>query len=69
MGKRLWSRFRDWDRQRKFGCEFGDFLFLLVVMFVVGFVCIVVVDTLASYVFFGVVVAVCECLMNRSTPY
>lgn len=27
--KNLWTHFRTWDKGRKFGCEFKDFLILL----------------------------------------
>lgn len=42
--KSVWYQFVEWDKHRKFGCEFGDFLVLMFVYLVVGVVCMFCLD-------------------------
>lgn len=64
--KSVWHQFVEWDKHRKFGCEFGDFLILMFLYLVVGLICVFCLDNwfdvvlLLSFVMTG--------LCNRRPP-
>ena len=67
MIKKLYDRFRAWDKERKFGHTFGDFLILGGVTLIIGTLIILRVKSPLNYILTAGLVVINTALVNRQS--
>lgn len=68
MIKKLYDKFRTWDKERKFGHTFGDFLILGSGTLIIGSLIMLRVKAPLSYILIVGLMFVNTALVNRQSP-
>lgn len=62
------KRFLAWDKQRKFGCEFGDFILLGILTLIINTICLLRTNSPWKWMVVFLTTIICVGLCNRRIP-